>query len=108
LPVTFRFGPRLVGGESRSTPGGTENYPPAAQEIFVPPIPVPDKVRGFHLEAAFDVDETGDVLSYTFTPTPDPSYDKQLDKVLGRMRFLPGARPDGTPVRMKARIVYDF
>jgi hypothetical protein len=65
-------------------------------------------VRGFRLVAEYDIDETGRVLSYKFTPTRDRDYNRRLDEVLRSFRFRPGTRPDGTPIRMKAQIVYDF
>ena len=88
--------------------GGQENYPPQPIEFFLPPLPAPDKVRGFHLIAEFDVDSTGRVLSFDFTRTKDGDYNKRLAEVLRNMRFRPGTRPDGTPIRMKAQIGYEF
>ncbi|HEX4681126.1 MAG TPA: hypothetical protein VH277_00385, partial [Gemmatimonadaceae bacterium] len=59
-------------GVGPGTGGGVQaNYPPSTTELFLPPLPYPDKVRGFHLVAEFDVDSTGKVLNYTFTPTRD-------------------------------------
>lgn len=88
--------------------GGQENYPPTPIEIFIPPMPVPNSVRGFHLIAEFDVDETGKVRGMEFTPTPDRGYNRRLRDVLGTFRFRPGTRPDGTPIRMKAQIAIDL
>jgi len=88
--------------------GSQENYPPSPTELFIPPLPMPDKVRGFHLVAEYDVDETGKVLDFTFTPTRDGGYNKRLDEVLRSFKFKPGTKPDGTPIRMKAQIIYDF
>jgi len=65
-------------------------------------------VRGFHLVAEFDVDSTGRVRGFDFTPTKDGDYNKRLAEVLRGMRFRAGTRPDGTPIRMKAQIGYDF
>ena len=96
-------------GIGPGTGGGTqENYPPSPTELFIPPLPMPDKVRGFHLVAEYDVDETGKVLDFTFTPTRDGGYNKRLDEVLRSFKFRPGTKPDGTPIRMKAQIIYDF
>jgi outer membrane biosynthesis protein TonB len=89
--------------------GGLQaNYPPATTELFLPPLPYPDKVRGFHLVAEFDVDSTGKVLNYTFTPTRDGGYNRRLDETLKNTKFRPGTTPDGRPIRMKAQITYDF
>ena len=88
--------------------GGEANYPPTPTELYIPPLPMPDKVRGFHLIAEYDIDETGKILGFKFTPTRDKDYNKRLDEVLRSFRFRPGSRPDGTPIRMKAQIIYDF
>lgn len=91
------------------TGGGTQaNYPPTPTELFIPPLPMPDKVRGFHLVAEYDVDSTGKVVDFKFTPTRDGSYNRRLEEVLKSFKFRPGTKPDGTPIRMKAQIVYDF
>jgi periplasmic protein TonB len=91
------------------TGGGTQaNFPPSPTEMFIPPLPMPDKVRGFHLVAEYDVDSTGKVVDFTFTPTRDGGYNKRLNDVLKSFKFRPGTKPDGTPIRMKAQIIYDF
>jgi protein TonB len=96
-------------GNGPGTGGGTQaNFPPSPTEMFIPPLPMPDKVRGFHLVAEYDVDSTGKVVDFTFTPTRDGSYNKRLSDVLKSFKFRPGTKPDGTPIRMKAQIVYDF
>jgi protein TonB len=96
-------------GIGPGTGGGNQvNYPPSPTELFIPPLPMPDKVRGFHLVAEYDIDETGKVLNFTFTPTRDGGYNKRLEEVLKSFKFRPGTKPDGTPIRMKAQIVYDF
>ena len=96
-------------GIGPGTGGGTQtDYPPSPTELFIPPLPMPDKVRGFHLVAEYDVDETGKVVDFKFTPTRDGGYNRRLEDVLKSFKFRPGTKPDGTPVRMKAQIVYDF
>jgi protein TonB len=91
------------------TGGGNQaNYPPTPIEMFIPPLPVPDGIKGFHLIAEFDVDERGRVLSMTFTQTRDRSYNRRLEDVLKSFRFRPGTRPDGTPIRMKAQVAIDL
>ena len=88
--------------------GSATNYPPQPIEFFLPPLPPPSSVRGFHFIAEFDVDSTGRVLDFKFTPTRDGGYNKRIAEVLRAMRFRPGTRPDGTPVRMKAQVGYEF
>jgi periplasmic protein TonB len=94
-------------GVGPGTGGGTQaNYPPLPIEMFLPPMPIPDRLRGFRMIAEFDVDESGRVVSFTFTETRDGGYNRRLRDVLRSIRFRPGARPDGRPVRMKAQIEY--
>ncbi|HEY4131253.1 MAG TPA: hypothetical protein VGM50_11590 [Gemmatimonadaceae bacterium] len=96
-------------GNGPGTGGGVQpNYAPTAIELFIPPLPVPGKVHGFHLIVEFDVDSTGKVLKWTFNSTGDGGYDRKLDDVLKGTRFRPGTTPDGKPIRMKAQIIYDF
>lgn len=91
------------------TGGGNQaNFPPQPIEFFLPPLPPPKSVRGFHFIAEFDVDSTGRVLDLKFTETRDGDYNRRIAEVLRAMRFRPGTRPDGTPVRMKAQIGYEF
>jgi hypothetical protein len=76
--------------------------------MFIPPLPVPSSVKGFHLIAEFDVDVNGRVLGMTFTETRDRGYNRRLADVLRGFRFRPGTTPDGTPVRMKAQVIVDL
>ena len=86
--------------------GDMANYPPQPIAMFLPPLPSPKSVRGFTLVADFDVDSTGRVLDFKFTATPDGSYNRQIASTLRSLRFRPGTRPDGTPLRMKAQLTY--
>lgn len=96
-------------GIGPGTGGGTQaNYPPTPTELFIPPLPMPDKVRGFHLVAEYDVDSTGKVVDFKFTPTRDGGYNRRLEEVLKSFKFRPGTTPAGVPIRMKAQIIYDF
>ena len=96
-------------GIGPGTGGGTQaNYPPTPTELFIPPLPIPNKVKGFHLIAEYDVDATGKVVGFTFTGTRDGGYNRRLEEVLKSFKFRPGTTPDGTPVAMKAQIIYDF
>jgi hypothetical protein len=96
-------------GTGAGTGGGTQaNYPPVPVEFFLPPLPAPSSVRGLHFIAEFDVDSTGRVLDFKFTRTRDGDYNKRIADVLKSMRFRPGTRPDGSPLRMPAQIGYEF
>ena len=96
-------------GTGPGTGGGNQaNYPPVPIEFFLPPLPAPGNVRGFHFVAEFDVDSTGRVINFDFTPTRDGDYNKRIAQVLRSMKFRPGTRPDGSPLRMKAQVGYEF
>ena len=89
------------------TGGGADSvYPPQPIEVFIPPTPVPSKVRPYTLVAQFDVDSTGKVLNVDFNETPDGGYNKKLREKLGRIRFRPAVRRDGTPVRATFPLSY--
>jgi periplasmic protein TonB len=96
-------------GIGPGTGGGNQaNYPPTPIEIFIPPLPVPGSVKGHHLIAEFDVDETGKVLGLNFNETKDRGYNRRLTEVLRGFRFKAGTTPDGKPLRMKAQVVVDL
>ena len=96
-------------GVGPGTGGGTQlNYPPVPIEFFLPPLPAPSSVRGLHFVAEFDVDSTGRVIAFDFTRTRDGDYNKRIESVLRQMRFRPGTRADGSPLRMKAQVGYEF
>ena len=96
-------------GVGPGTGGGVQaNYPPMPIQVFLPPLPAPAKVRGQHFIAEFDVDSTGRVLAFDFTRTRDGEYNKRIESVLRQMRFRPGTGPDGSPLRMKAQVGYEF
>lgn len=88
--------------------GGEANYPPTPIEMFLPPLPVPDKLKGYRLVVEFDVDEKGRVLSVAFNETSDRGYNRRLRDVFKGYRFRPGHRPDGTPIRMKGQIIAEL
>ena len=93
-------------GIGPGTGGGTqENYPPTTQEMLIPPMPIPDKARGMRIIAEFDVDSTGRVLSFDFTPTKDGDYNKKLGEAFRGFRFKPGTTPAGRPLRMKTQVI---
>ena len=95
-----------VGPGTGGGPGG--NYPPTPTQFFLPPLPAPPSVRGYHLIAWFDVDEKGVATLLGFNPSRDNSYNRKLRDVLLSLRFRPGVRPDGTPVRDTVDIQFIF
>ena len=58
--------------------------------------------------AVFEVDSTGKVLKFDFTPTRDGGYNRKLKDVLASIRFRPATRQDGTPVRSQGSVTYLF
>lgn len=89
------------------TGGGADSvYPPTMVETFLPPYPVPSSIRPFQLVASFDVDSTGKVLAVEFNETRDRGYNRKLRDTLNRVRFRPGVRPDGTPIRTRFQLRY--
>jgi hypothetical protein len=91
------------------TGGGADSvYPPQPTQVFIPPTPIPAKIRPFTLVAQFDVDSSGRVLSVDFNETRDGGYNRKLREQLGRIRFRPAVKRDGTPIRATAQIEYDM
>ena len=82
--------------------GGGEGviYPPRPDQMVIPPIPIPERVRGRLIVARFDIDEKGKIVSIDFNSTGDRGYDRKLRERLESFRFRPAVRAnDGTPVR---------
>ncbi|HZF68616.1 MAG TPA: hypothetical protein VEZ47_11295, partial [Gemmatirosa sp.] len=84
--------------------GGAAVYPPTATEIPLPPLPVPNRLKGRDVIVVFDVDSTGRVLKFDFTPTADGGYNRKLRETLAGVRFRPATRPDGRPVNAQGSI----
>jgi periplasmic protein TonB len=95
-----------VGPGTGGGPG--KDYPPTVRDLFIPPMPAPSAVKGFHMKAFFDVDEKGNAKLLGFNPTRDGDYNKRVAEVLKSMRFRPGVRADGTPMRDTAEIEIIF
>ena len=102
-------GPGRGSGIGPGTGGGPgKDYPPTVRDLFIPPMPAPSAVKGFHLKAFFDVDEKGNAKLLGFNPTRDGDYNKRVTEVLKAMRFRPGVHADGTPKRDTAEIEIIF
>jgi hypothetical protein len=82
-------------------------YPPAPTELFLPPLPVPNKAKGT-VVVVFEVDSTGKVMDLQFTPTKDGAYNRKLREALVAIRFRPAVNAQGVPVRGKAEITYSL
>jgi protein TonB len=102
-------GPGRGSGVGPGTGGGPgRDYPPTVRDLFIPPMPAPQAVKGFHMKAFFDVDEKGNAKLIGFNPTRDGDYNRRVAEVLRSMRFRPGVHPDGTPKRDTAEIEIIF
>lgn len=89
------------------TGGGADSvYPPQPTQLFLPPTPVPAKIRPYTLVAEFEVDSVGRVISVDFNETRDGGYNKKLRDALAKIRFRPAVKRDGTPVRARTQIEY--
>ena len=97
-------------GIGPGTGGGTqENYPPSPTELFIPPMPVPSSVKGFHLTVNFDIDEKGKIVGLPlFTPTKDGGYNRKLQEYLKTFKFRPGHTPQGVPIRAMFQMGIDL
>ena len=82
-------------------------YPPSPIELFLPPLPIPNKAKGEVL-VEFEVDSTGKVLNILFNETKDGGYNKKLREAFQAMRFRPGVNGLGVPVRAKVQLVYSL
>ncbi|MEO6591136.1 MAG: hypothetical protein ABIO52_02330 [Gemmatimonadaceae bacterium] len=88
--------------------GPGTNYPPTPTQFFLPPLPAPSSLKGYHLIAYFDVDEKGNAKLLGFNQSRDGGYNRKLRDVLQSLRFRPGVRADGTPVRDTVDIQFIF
>ena len=87
-------------GVGAGTGGGSaKNSLPTLKQFVLPPLPMPDRVKGFTLTAWFDVDSTGKAILLRFTPTPDRGYNNRIRETLLAARFRPAVRPDGVAIR---------
>lgn len=91
------------------TGGGSGTiFPPTPSELFIPPLPVPPRVKGKTITIVFDVDSTGKVLEFDLTPTRDAAYNRKLREILASTRFRPATDGTGRPVRAKYNLDYTF
>jgi hypothetical protein len=84
-------GPGTGGGEG-------EIYPPTPDFLTIPPMPKPRKVIGQVVQLKFQVDSTGGVIAFDFTPTSDSDYNRRIREQFKEVKFRPAVRWDGQPV----------
>lgn len=95
-----------VGPGTGGGPG--KDYPPTLRDLFIPPLPAPDRIKPYHLVAWFDVDERGNSKLISFNPSKDGGYNRRLIEVLRSLRFRPGVHADGTPMRDTVDVHFIF
>jgi hypothetical protein len=95
-----------VGPGTGGGPG--TDYPPTLRDLFIPPLPAPARVKPYHLIAWFDVDEKGSAKLIGFNQSRDGGYNRRLTEVLRSLRFRPGVRADGTPMRDTVDVHFIF
>jgi len=95
-----------VGPGTGGGPG--KDYPPTLRDLFIPPLPAPDRIKPYHLTAWFDIDEKGNAALISFNPSKDGGYNRRLTEVLRSLRFRPGVHADGTPMRDTVDVHFIF
>ena len=86
-------------GTGPGTGGGPGTiYPPSPEFLALPPIPVPQRVKGEVVVLHFSVDERGNVIRMDFNPTKDRDYNNKIRDQFRDVRFRPAVKWDGTPV----------
>jgi protein TonB len=87
-------------GVGPGTGGGAGNiYLATPIQIYLPPTPVPDRIRPYHIVAVFDIDEKGRVLKFTFNKSKDRDYNRKVEAMLADVRFRPATTLEGVPIR---------
>ncbi len=95
-------------GVGPGTGGGAGNiHTPSAIQVFIPPLPVPDRIKPYHIVATFDVDEKGNVIKFDFNESKDREYNRKLRALLKEVRFRPATTLDGVPIRATAVLRFD-
>ena len=91
-------GPGKGSGTGPGTGGGEGTiYPPTAELLLIPELPVPGSLRGKTFIVHFEIDETGRVARVD-VDTGDSRYDKRLRDRFMQYKWRPAHRADGTPV----------
>jgi hypothetical protein len=88
------LGAQLVAGLPRDFARG-----PSAVEMVLPPMPIPEALRGQSVTAAFIIDERGKIERLTLRALDDRTYTRKLMTELRRMNFRPAIKSDGTPTK---------
>jgi protein TonB len=95
-------------GNGPGTGSGTGDIACRSTEMPIFPLPAPANVKGFKLKVNFDVDATGKVLKWEFTPTKNGDYNRRINETLKGFRFMPPTNAQGVPVRGLCPFTWEF
>ena len=85
-------------GTGPGTGGGAGTiFPPTAELLLIPELPVPGALRGKTFIVHFEIDEQGRVARVD-VDTGDSRYDRRLRDRFMQYKWRPAHRADGTPV----------
>jgi hypothetical protein len=108
----LRYGPQCAAARDRArgTPDSLPGLaPPTSVELFLSPLPVPDRVKGRSARITLRVDSAGTPIAETLLVTgiDDRAYLSRLRSAALKMRYRPAVL-DGCAVEGTARLRYDF
>lgn len=91
-------GPGRGSGVGPGTGGGEGTiFPPTAELMIIPELPVPGGLKGKTFVVHFEIDETGRVARVDVA-TGNSGYDRKLRDRYMQTKWRPAHRADGTPV----------
>ena len=100
-------------GTGSSTGPGTgggdgEIYSARPKQLFLPPHPRPERVKGTTVVVYFDLDERGRILKIESALTRDREYNRRLREALAGTEFTPAHKLDGTPVPSRYPLIFEL
>lgn len=100
-------------GTGSSTGPGTgggdgEIYSARPKQVFLPPHPRPERVKGTTVVVYFDLDERGRIVRIESSFTRDRAYNRRLREALMGTEFTPAHRADGTPVPSRYPLIFEL
>lgn len=88
--------------------GDGEIYSARPKQVFLPPSPRPERVKGTTVVVYFDLDERGRILKIESALTRDRDYNRRLREALAGTEFTPAHKPDGTPVPSRYPLIFEL
>src|SRR5688500_17984418 len=100
-------------GTGSSTGPGTgggdgEIYSARPKQVFLPPYPRPERVKGTTVVVYFDLDERGRILKIESAFTRDRDYNRRLRAALAGTETTPAPKPRGTPVPSRYPLIFEL